>query len=571
VKKIKALLVFTCIIAGSFQFGITQTNTLKTIEKTDELIDSQRAFNSLDSIRKNAKLTPKVKLVLLQKLAQRSLEINDYKLLSKYSIQGINLSRELQKDSLQAYFYKFLGISQVYSKKPEMAIENWKTSAAIAQKANEPYIEVTNYNNIGGTLIDMNEFEEAEKYLLLSIKLSEKNGKWSLRNKLLSTRLLATLYDRTNRQKQAEPIYEKVQLAAYELEDTNLICSNLVFHATFLAKIGKIDKALEKTTEALRLIEPYGDNNSLMTTLQFHSSMLSKAGRYKEAYETYGRAFSLFQENYKAENQLQINQLETQFKTKELEEAKKLADAQSLAEKRQKENYLISLVLVISFVLIAFLVLFLRNTRKNAAIQLRFQHERLASVIEGQEQERSRIAKELHDGIVQDLTLLKMEMFNLNQDSDSTTKLDKITKEVRELSYQMMPVTLRELGLIAAIEELLHRSLSKNGIAFEFEHFNYEMRLADKIEVSVYRICQELLTNVLKHADASRVGVVLRKTDKQLTLIVEDNGKGFDIESSKKGIGLESLNSRIALLNGNLEFDSNEQNGTTAFIRIPIS
>jgi signal transduction histidine kinase len=307
-----------------------------------------------------------------------------------------------------------------------------------------------------------------------------------------------------------------------------------------------------------------------MTTLLFHSSMLSKAERYKEAYEHYVRAFNLFQENYKAENQLQINQLETQFKTKEIAEAKKLSDAKSLAEKRQKENYLILLVLVVSVVLIAFLVLYLRNTKKNAAIKLRFQEERLASIIEGQEQERARIAKELHDGIVQDLTVLKMEMSNLNQESESINKLDKITKEVRELSYQMMPVTLREMGLISAIEELLHRSLSKNGIAFELEHFNYEERLSDKIEVSVYRICQELLNNVLKHAGASRVSVMIRKSETQLTFIFEDNGKGFDTETSKKGIGLESLNSRIAFLNGNLEIDSSEQKGTTAFIRIPL-
>lgn len=568
-KKVQLIIILSFFIGLTSQV-FSQSKLLETIEKTDELFDSQQAFDRLDSIRKKSKLTPKVKLVLLQKLSQRSLEINDYKLLSKFSINGIDLARKLKNDSLHAYFYKFLGISQVYSKKPEIAIESWKKSARIAKKANQPYLEVTNYNNIGGTLIDMNQFEEAEKYLQLSINLSEQNGKWSLRNKLLSYRLMATLYDRTNRRRQAGPIYEKVNKAAYELMDTNLICSNLVFHAAFFQKMGEMDKAIEKTQEALRLIEPYGDKNSLMTTLLFHSSMLSKAGRYKEAYEHYVRAFTLFQENYKAENQLQINQLETQFKTKEIAEAKKLSDAKSLAEKRQKENYLILLILIVSIVLIAFLIIYLRNTKKNTAIKLRFQEERLASIIEGQEQERARIAKELHDGIVQDLTVLKMEMSNQNQESESINKLDKITKEVRELSYQMMPVTLREMGLISAIEELLHRSLSKNGIAFEFEYFNYKDRLSDKIEVSVYRICQELLNNVLKHAGASRVSVVIRKSDSQLTFIFEDNGKGFDVSNSKKGIGLESLNSRIAFLNGNLEIDSSEKKGTTAFIRIPV-
>ncbi len=559
--------LFVVFLTTSFY---AQQKVLTKIQQTDALFESQRAFDILDSIRKNVKLTPKVKLVLLQRITQRSLEINDYKSVSSFCVDGIDLARKQKNDSLHAFFYKFLAISQVYSKKPEMAIENWKKSASIAKKANQPYLEVTNYNNIGGTLIDMNQFEEAEKYLQKSIDLSEKNGKWSLRNKLLSYRLMATLYDRTNRQKQAGPIYEKVNKASYELMDTNLICSNLVFHAAYLEKQGNLNSAIEKTTEALRLIEPYGDKNSLMTTLLFHSSMLSKAERYKEAYEFYVRAFSLFQENYKEENQLQINQLETQFKTKEIAEAKKLSDAKSLAEKRQKENYLILLVLVVSVVLIAFLVLYLRNIKKSAAIKLRFQEERLASIIEGQEQERSRIAKELHDGIVQDLTVLKLEFSNANLDNKLSENLDKITKEVREISYQMMPVTLRELGLINALEELFHRSFSKNGMAYEFEYFNYEVRLSEKIEVSVYRICQELINNVLKHAGANRVSVILRKTEKQLTLIFEDNGKGFNPEISKQGIGLASLNSRIEFLNGNIEIDSSEQKGTTAFIRIPL-
>jgi len=170
VKKYQIILIILIFFFGLNAEVFSQAQLLKAIEKTDELFDGQKAYNHLDSIRKTAKLTPKVKLVLLQKLTQRSLEINDYKQLSKFSIQGIELSRQLQKDSLQAYFYKFLGISQVYSKKPEAGILSWKKSAQIAKKANQPYIEATNYNNIGGTLIDLKQYKEAEKYLLLSIE-----------------------------------------------------------------------------------------------------------------------------------------------------------------------------------------------------------------------------------------------------------------------------------------------------------------------------------------------------------------------------------------------------------------
>lgn len=566
-----AIWFFTALIINQFHDAYAQKPLRKVIEQTDEIRESQLAYNKLDSIYQKSTMHPDVKLLLLQKLVQRTLEINDYQRLSKYSIEGIELSRSLKQDSAQAHFYKALGISQIYSKKPEQAIETWKKSAEIAKNGKHHFLEATNYNNIGGTLIDLNQYEEAEIYLLKSIELSERNGAPSLRNKVLSLRLLATLYDRTNRDEKAAEIYEKVQVIAYEMADTNLICSNLVFHATLLKDYGKIDDALLKTREALRLIEPYGDKNSLMTTLSLYSYLLSIDGQFEEAYKMMTKLYGLSVEIYTEENQRQINDLETRFKTKELEESKKLSDANSLAEKRKKESYLYLLIAVFAVSLLLFLGFFLISSRRRAQLKIQFQEERLSSIIEGQEQERTRIAKDLHDGIVQDLTVLKMEMMSHDQMPEICSKLDAITKEVREISYQMMPVTLRELGLIKALEELFVRSLSKNNIHVEFQFFNYDERLSEKIEVSVYRICQELINNVIKHANASSVSIVLRKSEKQLTFIFEDNGKGFDLKQAKSGIGMASLNSRIDFLNGKIEFETTENAGTIAFIRIPLN
>lgn len=86
----------------------------------------------------------------------------------------------------------------------------------------------------------------------------------------------------------------------------------------------------------------------------------------------------------------------------------------------------------------------------------------------------------------------------------------------------------------------------------------------------MYRICQELVNNVVKHSKANSVSVVLRKSEKQLTLIFEDNGLGFDLNQAKSGIGMASLNSRIDLLHGKIEFETTENSGTIAFIRIPL-
>jgi signal transduction histidine kinase len=224
-----------------------------------------------------------------------------------------------------------------------------------------------------------------------------------------------------------------------------------------------------------------------------------------------------------------------------------------------------------------------RYIQKNRMVRLEKEHTEaiLTEIINTEEKERNRIAKDLHDGIVQDITSLKF-MLNAIQ-AEAPTKLhpslsqlneeiDKISSEVRELSYQMMPITLKELGLLKALEEMMNRNLNHNKIDFEFNALGFsDERLPEKIEVTVYRICQELINNTLKHSSATSVSLLVQLHQNMLQLTFEDDGVGFDVENVKKGIGLDSLTSRIAWIKGSLEFDSSEiTKGTTAFIRIPL-
>ena len=176
----------------------------------------------------------------------------------------------------------------------------------------------------------------------------------------------------------------------------------------------------------------------------------------------------------------------------------------------------------------------------------------------------------MHDGIVQDLTILKLNLTNNNYKEEIEPKLTKITKELREISYQMMPIALKELGLIPALEDLFERSFTQKGIAFNFEAFLLENRLDEKIEVNIYRICQELINNSLKHANAKEINIILRQKNQLLTLIFEDNGQGFDISKVKQGIGLTSLKDRLEAIHGQIEFDSTINKGTTAFVKIVV-
>lgn len=244
---------------------------------------------------------------------------------------------------------------------------------------------------------------------------------------------------------------------------------------------------------------------------------------------------------------------------------------QNIKIEQDKKNQIL-LFLVIILLVVLFTAIFIRKTYKtNLKLQEAIKNKMLIEkTFEAQENERTRIAKELHDGIVQDLTILKLNLTNNNYKEEIEPKLTKITKELREISCQMMPIALKELGLIPALEDLFERSFTQKGIAFNFEAFLLENRLDEKIEVNIYRICQELINNSLKHANAKEINIILRQKNQLLTLIFEDNGQGFDISKVKQGIGLTSLKDRLEAIHGQIEFDSTINKGTTAFVKIVV-
>ncbi len=196
-------------------------------------------------------------------------------------------------------------------------------------------------------------------------------------------------------------------------------------------------------------------------------------------------------------------------------------------------------------------------------------------MIQAQEEERQRIAKDLHDGIVQQLGGLKLGLqkkLSDTEDPESTrliAVLDDSTQELRELSHRMMPRSLKELGLIPALEDMLENSLGMADLTHEFEHYGITTRMPESIEITLYRISQELVNNVIKHSRATHVNIQLFKASTDIVLIVEDNGRGFE-KSNKKGIGLLNISSRLDTVNGQVNFEPSPESGTLATIRIPI-
>lgn len=235
---------------------------------------------------------------------------------------------------------------------------------------------------------------------------------------------------------------------------------------------------------------------------------------------------------------------------------------------------------------ILFLGLFLiqRNKQKAQAEKdqalIKERDKGLKSIIDAQENERKRISKDLHDGIGQQLSGLKMAWAAIAKDTKLTNpeiaeKIEKLgrvlnssAEEVRNISHQMMPKSLQELGLVPAISDMLEKSFVYSDMEYSFENFDAEVRFDDSIEISLYRITQELINNVIKHSKASYVAIQLIRNKNFLVLVIEDNGIGFTNKKTAKGHGLLNIDARLHSINGKVSIEGSPEGGTLATIRI---
>lgn len=216
---------------------------------------------------------------------------------------------------------------------------------------------------------------------------------------------------------------------------------------------------------------------------------------------------------------------------------------------------------------------------KNRII-LEDKEKRLKSIIETQEKERGRIAQDLHDGVLQQMGGVLLQTRNLltkmgikeNEEAKALVhNLVNSNDELRNISHQMMPKSLNELGVVAAIEDMLNLSLPYAEIQHSFEHFNIKGRFQEDIESTLYRVTQELVNNIIKHSQATEVSVQMFKSEDNVVLIVEDNGVGISLENTKNGIGIMNMNSRANAIGGAINFESNTEKGTTVTLKFPLN
>jgi PAS domain S-box-containing protein len=217
--------------------------------------------------------------------------------------------------------------------------------------------------------------------------------------------------------------------------------------------------------------------------------------------------------------------------------------------------------------------------KKLINLKLSQQKETLRAIMLAQEQERDRIGEALHNGVSQTLYAIQIRLANMEIADkairEKLVELSSIVKdaidETRLISFELVPAVLKDFGLEVALKTLLHR-LSGVNIKFNLSIIGLKDRLAEDIEFSVYRIVQELLNNVMKHSKAKEAWIEIVSAKKGTSIIVADNGHGFNEKESvsmSKGIGLNNVRNRIKLMDGTFKITTSEK-GTTVKIKFPV-
>ncbi len=210
----------------------------------------------------------------------------------------------------------------------------------------------------------------------------------------------------------------------------------------------------------------------------------------------------------------------------------------------------------------------------------------LRQTIESQEMERRRIARELHDSVGQYLVLLRFgikslenrlrgDPWSLEQLAEMKQRTIDVGEEVRRLAWELRPAALDDLGLERAVAQFLDEWSSRYGVSVEFHFGLGAERPLPEIETTLYRVLQEAMTNVAKHAHADHVGVLIEKVDNQIRMVIEDSGRGFSPADVGKGaasrtrFGLLGMTERVTLAGGSFDVETAPGRGTHLFVILP--
>ncbi|MFT4535494.1 MAG: signal transduction histidine kinase [Saprospiraceae bacterium] len=207
-------------------------------------------------------------------------------------------------------------------------------------------------------------------------------------------------------------------------------------------------------------------------------------------------------------------------------------------------------------------------------------NEATQSLLLGQEMERRRLAKEIHDGVGPSMSTLKLQIDAVKRKAESdkvVSGLEEINKsisaiasDIRQISHDLMPSSLIDFGVVTALSNFAKKITESSDIEVHYQSNIKDSQLTKEYELNIYRIVQELVNNALKYSQSKNIEISLRIDDKHISILVQDDGIGMDMRKSSEGIGLQNIKTRVISLHGDMDIDSQLGSGVTTYIDLPV-
>jgi signal transduction histidine kinase len=403
------------------------------------------------------------------------------------------------------------------------------------------------YNNIGNSLKKLGNYEEAKKNFLKSYEVFTKSGSNDFYTKATIYNNLGDIYSLNGDFELSKMYLDSSMYYSKEMSDYEKIRDNIYVYYKYYKRKGDVDSAL-----------------------------------------FYNEWYHLYKDSIIGERTTRIvNDLETSYRVQKKENENALLKEKTAQQELEIAEAQTRMILILAgAVLLLLIFLFgFRNMRLRQKAQLaeekeKQQQDRFKAVIEAEEHERTRIARELHDGLGQILSTAKLNVASLEGELDdaedekllknSMDLIDHSLKEVRSISHNLMPTALIEKGLIQALKEQTEKINEARSLQLEFKTEGSFENLSKSVEIALYRIIQEVLNNMIRHSGADKIEFTLFQLDGIIRLKIKDNGKGFDTKeiSKSKGIGWKNIFSRVSMIDGIIDIDSKPGKGTDVKIEM---
>jgi signal transduction histidine kinase len=550
---------------------------------------------------------------------------------------------EISKEALERYLasgqereiaiaYINVGSEWQYLSDFQSAADNYLKARKIAETIGDQRLQRITNNNLASIFINLNEYEKgkqfAERSLVMAKALNDPYSIASSTYNIATAELYLKEYDLAlahysdvgnmgrnaqdfilildgwlgtadvyNAQNKTEPAmayYDSVIGLSKQKKAPEYEMYAYIGLSELQDKSAKYREAEQYALKGIALAKSLGSKFELKDLYKRMAEVAEKSGAYQKAL-AYRKEFEVLNDSIIGENsRANINLLEAKFESEKKESRIiKLETAQKIQElSLQQKNTLNAVLIGATGVLLLLSLLFYRNYRHKQRLQqqrigeLEKEKQLMATeaILKGEERERVRLAKDLHDGLGGMLSGIKYSFQHVKGNQIMTPEsqmsfdrgmdmLDSSIMEMRRVAHNMMPESLVKFGLDSALKDFCNEITKSGALEVNYQSLHLESMVLEQTKaINIYRIVQELINNTLKHASAERAIVQLSCVGDLLSLTVEDDGRGFntDLIHNSSGMGWRNIEHRIEFLKGKLDINSQKDKGTSVHIEFKI-